>query len=150
VNIRSGQIKSKSAQGGFTLIEVLLAFVVFALSFTLVLEILSGAMRNTLRAKQNTEVALIAQSVMDQVGLDIRLEAGATSSGEVGDYSWVVNVDPWDAPGENVYFVELGELTGIDLLEIEFLISWGSGSTERFNRFTTVKAVLPDRQLGGQ
>ena len=47
---------------GFTLLELLLAFLVFALSFATVLEILSGSLRNTVRARHYTEAALTAQS----------------------------------------------------------------------------------------
>lgn len=130
---------------GFTLIEVLLAFVVFTLSFTVVLEILSGAMRNTVRAKEYTEVALIAQSLMDQVGLDIRLEPGVSDSGEFGDYKWDLNITLFDDASENSRTFELRELTGIELLEVECVISWGSKSREHSMEFSTVKAVLANQ-----
>ena len=135
-----------SGAAGFTLIEVLLAFVVFALSFTVVLEILTGSMRNTMRAKEYTEVALIAQSVIDQVGLDIPLEAGTHSDGEFGDYHWQLEINPFAGAADNSRILELGELTGIDLLEVEFVISWGTYPRERSNRFSTVKAVMANRQ----
>jgi len=141
--------RQPSASAGFTLIEVLLAFVVFALSFTVVLEILSGSMRNTVRAKEYTEVALIAQSVMDQVGLDIPLEAGTSSSGESGDYQWQLEINPFVGTADNAHSLELGELTGIELLEVEFTISWGSYPREQSNRFSTVRAVLKDRRRLG-
>lgn len=128
---------------------MLLAFVVFALSFTVVLEILSGSMRNTVRAKEYTEVALIAQSVMDQVGLTIPLEAGTSSSGESGDYQWQLEIKPLVGTADNAHSLELGELTGIDLLEVEFTISWGSDPRQQSNRFSTVRAVLKDRRRLG-
>lgn len=138
-----------SASAGFTLIEVLLAFVVFALSFTVVLEILSGSMRNTVRAREYTEVALLAQSLMDQVGLDIPLEAGASSSGESGDYQWQMDINPLAGTADNARSMELAELTGIDLLEAECTITWGSYPGEHSNRFSTVRAVLKDRRRPG-
>ena len=147
INCHHGRLPYRS--GGFTLIEVLLAFLVFALSFTVVLEILSGAMRNTTRAKQNTEVALIAQSVMDQVGMDIPLESGVSNRGEFGEYVWELQINSYDPTEDTSRFVDLGELTGLELLEIEFIIMWGKGSRERSHRFTTVKAVLANR-LGGR
>ena len=61
--------KGMRACGGFTLLEVMLAFVVFALSFAAVLEIMAGSMRSVTRAGDDTEVALLAQSLMDQVGI---------------------------------------------------------------------------------
>ena len=63
-------LPSKKESGGFTLLELLLAFVVFALGFATVLEILSGSMRNTVRARHYSEAALTAQSLMDQLGLE--------------------------------------------------------------------------------
>lgn len=139
----------RHVQGGFTLLEVLLAFVVFALSFTVVLEILSGSMRNTVRAREYTEVALIAQSVLDQVGFDIPLEAGSRTAAEEGDYRWEVQVYAFAGEENNARSLELGELTGVDLLEVECLIFWGDGPRQRSARFTTVKAVLRERAAAG-
>jgi general secretion pathway protein I len=131
---------------GFTLLELLLAFVVFALSFATVLEILSGSMRNTVRAREFTEAALTAQSVMDQVGLEIPLQAGIAVNGEAGDYRWEIELYDYVDTGENPYSVELAELTGIQLLQVDLLVSWGEARREQSSRFTTVKAVLANRE----
>ena len=136
--------------GGFTLLEVLLAFVVFALSFTTVLEILSGSMRNTVRAREYTEVALIAQSVMDQLGLLIPVEQGTIVAGESGDYSWEISIYSYQDNSENAYSVELGELTGIELLQIDLLVTWGEPPREKSNSFSTVRAMLINRQLSSR
>lgn len=139
----------RGVAGGFTLVEVLLAFVVFALSFAVVLEILSGSMRNTVRAKNYTEIALIAQSVMDRVGLDIPLLPGTSSSGEVGNYTWQLVIDPFDGEVGDTSTAELGTASGIQLLEVEFTVTWGTYPNERSNRFSTVKAVLANRMETG-
>jgi len=131
---------------GFTLLELLLAFVVFALSFATVLEILSGSMRNTVRAREYTEAALTAQSVMEQVGLEIPLLAGTSMAGEAGEYRWQIELYDYVDTGENPYSVELAELTGIELLQIELLVSWGEPPREQSSRFSTVQAVLANRQ----
>lgn len=132
------------AQQGFTLLEVLLAFLVFALSFAVTLEILTGAIRNTARAREQTEASLIAQSVMDQVGLDIPLRAGASFAGDEGEYRWQVDVFPFQGGADNTRSVDLMEITGVDLLEVECVISWGVGQRERSQVFSTVKAIRPD------
>ena len=131
---------------GFTLLELLLAFVVFALSFATVLEILSGSMRNTVKAREFTEAALTAQSVMDQVGLEIPLESGFTAAGESGDYRWEIELFDYVDTGENQYSVELAELTGIELLQVDLLVNWGEPPREQSSRFSTVKAVLANRE----
>ena len=132
----------RSAASGFTLIEVLLAFVIFALSFSVVLEIIAGSMRNTVRARQYTEVALITQSAMDRVGLDIPLKEGAQANGESGVYRWELHISHFAGTAETARSVELEDLTGIDLLEVEFVISWGDYSSEHSDRFSTIKAVV--------
>jgi general secretion pathway protein I len=133
--------------GGFTLLEVLLAFVVFALSFTTVLEILSGSMRNTVRAREYTEVALIVQSVMDQVGLEIPVEQGTSHSGESGEYEWEVIISSYGESSENEYSIQLSELTGIELLQIDLIVSWGEPPREKSSNFSTVRAMLINREL---
>jgi len=133
--------------GGFTLLEVLLAFVIFALAYATVLEIQSGSIRNTVRAREYSEIALIAQSVMDDVGLEIPLEAGTTMTGESGDYTWEVTIDSFEDPTGEVDGVQLAELTGIELLRVDLVISWGQGSRERYREFSTVRAMLEGRVL---
>ena len=131
--------------GGFTLLELLLAFMVFALSFAVVLEILSGSMRNTVRARHFTEAALLAQSVMDQVGVVIPLESGLQLSGEDGEYRWALEMYVYDGGEQNTDPVLLAELIGIGLMQVDLYVSWGEPPGEQVRRFTTVKALLAGR-----
>lgn len=122
--------------------EVLLAFLVFALSFAVTLEILTGAIRNTSRAREYTEATLIAQSLMDQVGMDIPLRSGASFQGEEGNYRWEIDIFLFKGSDQNTRSIELSDITGIELLEVECLVSWGAGGRERSQMFSTVKAHL--------
>jgi general secretion pathway protein I len=131
--------------GGFTLIELLLAFMVFAMSFAVVLEILSGSMRNTVRARHFTEAALTAQSVMDQVGIQIPLELGYGTTGEDGDYRWSLEIYEYAGAESDMNAVELAELTQIALLQVDLEVSWGEPPRDRSERFTTIKAVLANQ-----
>lgn len=133
--------------GGFTLLELLLAFVVFTLGFATVLEILTGSMRNTVRARHYSEAALTAQSLIDQVGLEIPLEAGYSANGESGEYGWTLDIFEYRDTGENPHSVELAELTGIDLLQVDLEITWGQSPREQVQQFSTVRAVLANRGL---
>jgi general secretion pathway protein I len=128
-------------------LEVLLAFVVFALSFTVVMEILSGSMRNTVRAREYTEAALVAQSVMDQLGLDLPVEQGAAYAGESGNYQWEVNIGLFEDTSDSTNSAVLGELTGIEMLQIDLVVSWGEPPRDKENYFSTVRAMLINRKL---
>jgi len=144
---RISALPGVGSSGGFTLLELLLAFVVFTLSFATVLEILSGSMRNTVRARHYSEAALTAQSLLDQVGLEIPLQSGYSAGGESGDYDWQIDVYEYQATGENLRSVELAELTGIKLLQIDLLISWGEPPREQERRFNTLRAILASAEL---
>ena len=145
---RNGMVRI-TANNGFTLLEVLLAFVVFALSFAVVLEILSGSMRNTVRAREYTEASLIAQSVMGKLGLELLVEQGVNYLGESGNYEWELSIELYQDDGENSQSIALGELTGVELLQIDLVISWGEPPRTRSNSFSTVRAMNINRKLAG-
>ncbi len=138
----TGSVNPGRHSGGFTLLELLLAFMVFALSFATVLEILSGSMRNTVRARHFTEAALTAQSIMDQVGVTIPLEVGNRLNGDSGDYRWELEVYEYGGRDEQSNTVELAELTGIALLQVDLYVSWGETPHQQTRRFSTIKALL--------
>ena len=139
---RRGGIRTARRSGGFTLLELLLAFMVFALSFATVLEIISGSMRNSIRARHFTEAAMTAQSIMDQVGVTIPLEAGQRYGGEEGAYRWDLEIYEYAATDATV---ELAELTGIGLLQVDLYVSWGVDNSEQTRRFSTIKSLLAGR-----
>ena len=145
MNRRSFNPSQARRSGGFTLLELLLAFMVFALSFATVLEILSGSMRNTVRARHFTEAALTAQSIMDQVGVVIPLEVGQQMDGDSGEYRWQLEIYEYIGGESDLSPVELAELTGIALLQVDLYVRWGVPPVDQVRRFSTVKAMLANR-----
>lgn len=130
---------------GFTLLEVMLAFVIFAISFATVLEIMAGSMRSVRRASEDTEVALLAQSVMDLVGTEIPIEEGQFDGTSMERYDWRMDIFLYEEGGEDVGTQQLAELTGIELYQIDLEIDWQAGRRQRGMRFTTIKSVLANR-----
>ncbi len=128
--------------GGFTLLEVMLAFVIFALSFAVVLEVMAGSMRGVRRAGDDTEAALFAQSVMDLVGTEIPIEEGGFSGNGLDRYQWQLNIYPFEADEGEERVVELAEMTGTQLFRVELDMDWTSGRSERALHFHTIRSVL--------
>jgi general secretion pathway protein I len=147
---RRGQgpaISPRRAASGFTLLEVMLAFVIFAISFATVLEIMGGSMRSVSRANDDTEVALLAQSVMDLVGTEIPIEEGQFDGTSMERYNWRLDIFPYDASGErDLATPELLELSGIELYWIDLEITWQSGRRDRNMHFSTIKSILANRR----
>ncbi|WP_299390681.1 prepilin-type N-terminal cleavage/methylation domain-containing protein [Pelagibius sp.] len=66
-------------QGGFTLIEVLVAFTIFALSFAAILQIFSGGLHNGATADRALIALGHAESLMARAGVEEPLTPGQTS-----------------------------------------------------------------------
>lgn len=141
--------KSRGQSRGFTLLEVMLAFVVFALSFATVLEIMAGSMRSVRRATEDTEVALMAQSLMDLVGTEILVEEGEYSGTGMDHYNWNMEISLYDAGGEaeenGVGTIELAEMSGIELYRVDLYVDWETGRRQRELHFHTIHSVLANR-----
>jgi len=135
--------------GGFTLLEVMLAFVIFALSFATVLEIMAASMRSVSRANDDTEVALLAQTLMDQVGIEIPVEEGSYSGTSMDRYDWNMDISLYDASDEpekgGMSTTELAELSGIELYRVDLDIGWESGRRDRVLHFSTIQSVMANR-----
>jgi len=140
----------RGSSRGFTLLEVMLAFVIFALSFATVLEVMAGSMRSVGRAKDDTEVALLAQSLMDLVGTEIPVGEGEYSGTGMDRYHWSMGITLYDAGGESdlegVSTQELAEMSGIELYRVDLYIDWETGRRQRDLHFSTIHSVLANRQ----
>jgi general secretion pathway protein I len=137
--------KYPHASRGFTLLEVMLAFVVFALSFATVLEIMAGSMRSVRRASDDTEVALLAQSVIDQVGTEIPLEEGEFSGLALDRYQWQLGIYLYASSDEDARTQEVAEMSGIELYRVDLDIDWVSGRRQRDLHFSTIRSILANR-----
>lgn len=145
---RAGTPARPRRQGGFTLIEVMAAFAVFALLFGVILQVLSTSMTNTRRAGDFTQAALWAQSVLDAAGVEDMLEPGRTTGRFDDRFSWTLEVN------EEMVFDERG-LDAMDLpialYSLELTVEWGD-ERPREAVFTTLRSVdmhWEERQRAG-
>lgn len=136
--------KGQRMARGFTLLEVMLAFVIFALSFSTVLEIMAGSMRSVKRASEDTEVALFAQSIMDLVGTEIPIEEGEFSGAGMDRYQWRLGIYLYDATDVDTQTQTqvLAEMSGIELYWVDLDIDWDTGRRQRNAHFSTIRSIL--------
>ena len=139
---RGGAAPGRRRSGGFTLLEVLLAFVVFALTFATILEIVAASTRSTVRAKDYSEAALLAQSLAERVGHDIPLEAGSWSGETGGGIEWNLEITDFEGLGEDTRTLELAELNGARLYWVDMVLARGDGNRRRETTFTTIRSGL--------
>ena len=146
LKLRSFNARPRTS-GGFTLLEVMLAFVVFALSFATILEIMAGSMRSVRRASDDTEVALFAQSIINLVGTEIPIEEGEFSGTGMDRYQWRLGIYLYAASEEDTHSLELAEMSGIELYKVDLDIDWHSGRRQRDLHFSTIRSLLANNDL---
>ncbi|MEJ2404265.1 MAG: type II secretion system protein [Candidatus Thiodiazotropha sp.] len=111
-------------QRGFSLLEVLVAFTLLAITFGVVMQALSSNSRGLVLAGKHSRAALIAESKLAEVGTLYPLEAG-TQEGDLEDgYHWRLSMVEY--PGETGYLKDAA-------FQVSAEVSWGpSPRTRRY------------------
>ena len=142
---------------GFTLIELIAAFVIFAIGFGILMQTLGGALHTTRQAAEYTQAALWAQSLLDIQGVGEPLKEGGRSGQFDDQYSYQLNISryqPIPVVSNNVVLQGGGGVAvttpgGIELYQVELVVSWGNQYLQHHARFVTLRSMGPPR-IGGQ
>ncbi|HHL31531.1 MAG TPA: type II secretion system protein [Oceanospirillales bacterium] len=126
---------------GFTLLEILVAFTMLAVTFATVMQIIAGSSKNTVKASHNTKIALLSQSKFDELGLFEPIEEGSTSGSFDDNTSWVLDIVPFEAPYEGDYNQEF---SAVDLMDVTLTVTTEIGNRVETNVFRTLRAITPD------
>ncbi len=90
-------------QQGFSLIEILVAFVILAMSLSVIFRIFSGGLRNVALSEDYARAVLVAESQLSAIGVSEPLQSGVTS-GEWGErFNWqrvIKRYQPWEQDRE--------------------------------------------------
>ena len=86
-----------AGQRGFTLIEVVVAFAIFALSASALYEALAGASSRSARAQEQELQWLVAQSVLAKLRAEATPWAAEQSGTSPSGSRWHATVEPFDA-----------------------------------------------------
>jgi general secretion pathway protein I len=87
---------------GFSLLEVLVAFVILALVGTALFRLFSGALGNASAADDMSRAVLVAESVLAEAASAQPLrEATTQGTADDGRMEWTTHVAPYAAPGVN-------------------------------------------------
>lgn len=130
-----------SKNKGFTLLEVLVAFTIMALSYVTLMKIISGSANNAVQASGNTKMALLAQSKMDELGLFEVLEEGETSGEFDENTQWQLSILPYEVPYEGDISQQFSL---VELMEVNLTITRIGRGKDRSYQFSTLRAVTPN------
>ena len=92
-------MRTKRRASGYTLIEVLVAFMILALALTVLLRIFSSGLRNVSLSSDYAHAVLVAESQLATAGITSMLQPGETHGNDGGKFSWtrvVTTYTPFD------------------------------------------------------
>ncbi|WP_020560379.1 type IV pilus modification PilV family protein [Thiofilum flexile] len=124
----------KSSQG-FSLLEVLVAFVVMGLVIGTLLQLYGTAMRSVALADEMSYALLAAESQLARVGRDIKVEKGSESGSiESSDYRWSIDMAPVELMEEQESFS-----LSVEPFKVVVTIEWESDGKERSYTLTSIR-----------
>lgn len=136
---------------GFTLLEVLLAFVILAAASGLLLGMLSGGLGQVARSRSATEASLYAQSLLDSLGVLEPVAPGARAGVfDGGRYRYQLQIaetpDPVPPPPSDLPAPPQGQVVAgaPKLYRIALDVRWGERATEHLH-FATLRARVPSQ-----
>ena len=122
-----------STQRGFSLLELLVAFSIMALSLGLLYKVAGGSARNVTDVVQSQQAGWLAESIL--ASRSSVLEAGWNEDGESAGFAWQVRSVPYNS-GINI-------LQAIPLHSVRIAVSWTAGSRPGQLELVT---LLPQRK----
>ena len=129
---------AQASERGFTLIEILVAFVIVALALGALLQIFATGLRSTSTAENYTIAALLAESKLAGIGIEEPLEEGDQSGEFDNGFRWATNVRSYDVGGPTL------APGAIQAFEVSVTVLWGGPMRERSVSLATLRlTTLP-------
>lgn len=129
-------------QAGFTVLEILVAFVLFAATFAVLMQVFSGGLRDAQLADEYARASQVAQSRLAAVTAGERIEEGSASGSQDG-LAWNLVVTAYDELGESAEARRGPEFNlRVRLLKAESAVTWqAADGRERQVRLATLVLV---------
>lgn len=127
---------------GFSLLEVLVAFVVLSLTLAVIMRIFSQGMSSVSESEQHARAVMLAESKLALLGVDIPLEEGETSGDSADKLHWRIRLAAYDP--DKLKAIKEGQPQPqplpVQLLQVEVEVSWGASlAAPRSLRLVTLK-----------
>lgn len=129
-----------AAVRGFSLLEVLAAFVILSLVATALFRLFSGALGNAAAADDYSRAVLVAESALAEAASAQPLREGTQSgSADDGRIVWTTHVTPFSPPGVSPDLERVSEAMQIQLFRVtaEVRFPAPSGGERRYELATT-------------
>ena len=136
----------KASQRGFSLLEVLVAFVVLAVVGTVLSQLYSSSLRNAGAAEEWSRATLVAEGRLAQAAAAVPLKEGsATGSEDDGRINWTTRVEPYVPAAVSPELMNASAMLPVGLLRVSVSVSFpGATGLDRTITLSTVKLIRKD------
>lgn len=126
---------------GFSLLEVLVAFVILGLVLGALMEIFSGGLRNVGLAGEYQRAALLAQSKLATVGIELPLKESESNGEFDSTYRWQISIRPYQSTQIEAANQAAGPtpVMPVALVEVEIKVLWGADDRVRTVSLKTLR-----------
>ena len=129
ITLRSIRATSKR-RAGFTLVEIIVALAILALSLNAILPAISDALWRTGEAEAQAEAASLARSLLAQAGGAVPLHNGAAAGQFDNGFRWRLQVTPYGGSDQTM---------PVRAYKLVAEVSWDDARAERFIALTTLR-----------
>lgn len=114
----------RSGQGerGFTLIEVLIAFAILAVSLGFLMHVIANVLSRTAEADLRSGAVQLSQTLLDRVGVDLALVDGTRDGDSGSRYHWRLKIDPYGDADDRLNWPVAAH-------QITVTVSWGDNGS---------------------
>jgi general secretion pathway protein I len=132
-----------SGQAGFSLLEVLVAFAILALTMGVLLQIFSRALSTTAVSGSFARAAELAEATLARAGVETALEQGDYSGEAGGGFTWTLRITPID-----VSDLFPDQTPPVSTYRVTATAYWQDGSAERHLSLATLRLGAAPESVG--
>ncbi len=114
----------QASEAGFTLVEVVVALAILALSLSVLLNVISNGIRQTDSARRMAEAGSLAQSLLAKLGTEMPIQEGQTSGEFPDGFRWRVRAERYGDAEDRQDWPVAAYAVSVEAL-------WGDASAER-------------------
>jgi general secretion pathway protein I len=122
---------------GFTLIEMLVALAVLAITMGFAFRAFSGALATLGRSERDQMAVTLAQTMLDRVGHDIDLRPGDKSGRTADGFAWRLHMAPYDTLADCVTDA------GLQAIVVQVDVGWAEQGHGHQVRLSSLRLAQP-------
>lgn len=139
-------MNSRRSVRGFSLLEVVAAVLLLAITFTALMKVAGSSLNLTAHAAERSGAAMRARSLLDSAFMLEPIRVGSSSGRFDSQFRWRLQVRPWRVAASGG--VPQPVPSPLRLYQLDLDVLWHSGGHERSAHFSTLRLGAAEQGAG--